>query len=74
MQIQNSKSKYHKALHEFRVYLVTEELKQHNGNICRAALSLGIHRNTLNRIIAETGINVYKIKETLNGARERAAS
>lgn len=45
--------RYQDALREFEKRFLAEVLDQADGNVCRAADVLGIHRNTLSRKIAE---------------------
>ena len=42
---------YEQALRNFQVELLTKALVQANGNACKAALALEIHRNTFERMI-----------------------
>jgi DNA-binding protein Fis len=51
--------RYQDALREFEKRFLAHVLARSNGNLCRAADLLGIHRNTLSRKIAE-----YRLKKT----------
>jgi Fis family transcriptional regulator, factor for inversion stimulation protein len=44
---------YDEARREFERRFIARALVRSNGNLCRAAAILGIHRNTLSRKIAE---------------------
>jgi Fis family transcriptional regulator len=46
-------------------------LAQHKGNQCKAATELGMHRNTLSRILAELDMNSAQIR---NGMRRPVMS
>lgn len=44
-------SKFEMAVRLYKTYLLTEALIRFEGNQCKAAESLGVHRNTLSRMI-----------------------
>lgn len=54
------------ALGEFEKRFIKRALERANGNQCRAAKMLGIHRNTLSRKIGE-----YKLDNHQEGRRRR---
>jgi len=70
MSANEENSKYNIAVRQFKAYLVTEELTRSNGNICRAAIGLGIHRNSITRLIAEMHIDVNQIKKTCRNSKQ----
>lgn len=43
------------ALIEFRAKVMLDAVLQHNGNVCKAAKSLGIHRNLIYRELRKAG-------------------
>jgi Fis family transcriptional regulator len=45
--------RYEDALREFEKRFIASVLERADGNLCRAAEVLGIHRNTLSRKMAE---------------------
>ncbi len=45
--------RYEDAQREFEKRFIACVLARHDGNLCRAATALGIHRNTLSRKMAE---------------------
>ena len=47
---------YEEAQREFEKRFIACVLARHDGNLCRAATALGIHRNTLTRKIREYGL------------------
>src|SRR5215472_14818861 len=56
---------YAEAVREFtRRYLLTV-LAHNKGNQCKAAKELGVHRNTLSRIIAELEIDPVQVRNGL---------
>jgi Fis family transcriptional regulator, factor for inversion stimulation protein len=57
---------YDEAVREFKRRFIVEVLAGHRGNQCKAAKELGVHRNTLSRILAELDIDPAQIR---NGAR-----
>ncbi len=56
---------YTEAVREFKKRFLLEVLAQHRGNQCKAAKSLGMHRNTLSRTIAELEINPAEVRHGL---------
>jgi len=49
---------YEDAKREFDKQFITRVIDHANGNLCRAADKLGVHRNTLSRKITELKIKV----------------
>jgi regulatory Fis family protein len=45
---------YHEALERFEAGYVREAVRSCNGNQCEAANAMGIHRNTVSRILARS--------------------
>jgi Fis family transcriptional regulator len=60
---------YAEAVREFKKSYITHVLTLHNGNQCKAARQLGMHRNTLSRTIAELELDVREIRKARAGAR-----
>lgn len=64
---------YHQAVREFKKRFILEVLARHRGNQCKAAMELGMHRNTLSRTIAELKLDPAQIrsglKRPVRGAR-----
>lgn len=50
------------CLEQFRKKWLTYALLRHDGNSCRAAKELRIHRNTLARLVLELGIDLHAIR------------
>ncbi|MDR3764514.1 MAG: helix-turn-helix domain-containing protein [Acidobacteriota bacterium] len=57
---------YSEAVREFRKRFILTVLEQNNGNQCKAARQLEMHRNTLSRTIAELDLDVRAVRQ---GAR-----
>lgn len=57
MQMRAGGITYDEAVREFRRRFLIEVLASHRGNQCKAAKELGVHRNTLSRMLAELDIN-----------------
>lgn len=57
---------YSEAVREFKKRFIITVLQENNGNQCKAARALGMHRNTLSRTIAELKLDVRAVR---NGAR-----
>lgn len=53
---------YSEAVREFRKRFILTVLEQNNGNQCKAARQLGMHRNTLSRTIAELDLDVRAVR------------
>ncbi|HKD90359.1 MAG TPA: helix-turn-helix domain-containing protein, partial [Terriglobales bacterium] len=53
MQMYRSGILYSEAVREFKKRFLQTVLQENNGNQCKAARELGMHRNTLSRTIAE---------------------
>ncbi len=53
---------YEEAVREFRRRYIQEVLSHSKGNQCKAARELGIHRNTLSRIMADLKLDAVQIK------------
>jgi DNA-binding NtrC family response regulator len=56
---------YTEAVRDFKKRFILEVLAHHKGNQCKAALELGMHRNTLSRTIAELEIDPTQIRNGL---------
>ena len=53
---------YQEAIHEFKRAFLTVAMQENRGNLSRAALRLGVHRNTLSRTITELEVNVDALR------------
>ncbi len=62
LQIYRGGIDYEEALREFRKVFITVALRENKGSISRAALRLGLHRNTLSRIIGELELDVAQLR------------
>ncbi len=62
-QMYKSNILYSEAVREFKRRFITTVLEENNGNQCRAARELGMHRNTLSRTVSELKINVREFRE-----------
>ncbi|MGA8528894.1 MAG: helix-turn-helix domain-containing protein, partial [Acidobacteriaceae bacterium] len=49
----------------FKRRFMLEVLSSHRGNQCKAAKELGVHRNTLSRILAELDIDPAQVRNGL---------
>jgi Fis family transcriptional regulator, factor for inversion stimulation protein len=63
MQMYKSNILYSEAVREFKKRFILTVLQENNGNQCRAARSLGMHRNTLSRTITELRIDVRQLRD-----------
>lgn len=62
---------YSEAVRQFKRRYILEVLAHHKGNQCKAAIELGMHRNTLSRTLAELDLNTAQIR---NGMRRPVMS
>ena len=53
---------YSEAIREFRKRFILTVLERNNGNQCKAARQLGMHRNTLSRTITELELDVRAVR------------
>ena len=60
MQMHKSGITYSEAVCEFRKLFILSVLQECKGNQCKAARQMGLHRNTLNRMITALNINVRR--------------
>lgn len=65
-QMHKSGILYSEAVREFKKRFIINVLQECNGNQCKAARELGMHRNTLSRTIAELKLDVRTLR---NGSR-----
>ncbi len=54
---------YSEAVREFKKRFIITVLQENNGNQCKAARELGMHRNTLSRTIAELELDVRTLRD-----------
>ena len=66
LQMYKSGIFYSEAVREFKKRFILTVLEENNGNQCKAARQLGMHRNTLSRTITELKLDVKSLR---NGAR-----
>jgi Fis family transcriptional regulator, factor for inversion stimulation protein len=72
-QMYDSGILYQEGVREFKKRFIMNALIQNKGNQCKAALELGMHRNTLARTIAELKIDFRHCRPGYQ-MRERRAS
>ena len=63
MQMYKSNILYSEAVREFKKKFILTVLQENNGNQCRAARELGMHRNTLSRTLDELKIDIRQLRE-----------
>jgi len=56
---------YDEAVREFKRRFILEILSGNRGNQCKAAKELGVHRNTLSRILADLKIDPTQVRNGL---------
>jgi len=62
LQMYKSNILYSEAVREFKKRFILTVLQENNGNQCRAARQLGMHRNTLSRTITELKIDIRQLR------------
>jgi DNA-binding NtrC family response regulator len=62
VQMYASSITYEEAVREFRRRYIQEVLRNNKGNQCKAARELGMHRNTLSRIMTDLALDPVQIK------------
>jgi Fis family transcriptional regulator, factor for inversion stimulation protein len=63
-QMYKSNILYSEAVREFKKRFIATVLEENNGNQCRAARQLAMHRNTLSRTISELKIDVSEFRDS----------
>jgi Fis family transcriptional regulator, factor for inversion stimulation protein len=63
LQMYKSNILYAEAVREFKKRFILTVLEENQGNQCRAARQLGMHRNTLSRTLAELKIDVRPLRD-----------
>jgi DNA-binding NtrC family response regulator len=63
VQMYESKLLYSEAVREFKKRFIVTVLQKNQGNQCKAARELGMHRNTLSRTIEELKIDMRAVRE-----------
>ena len=63
MQMYKSGILYSEAVREFKKRFILTVLLENQGNQCKAARQLGMHRNTLSRTIAELKVDVRSLRD-----------
>jgi len=64
LQMYRSGIRYSEAVREFRSVFILTVLREHKANQLRAAQKLGIHRNTLRRIIRNFELDIRLLRPT----------
>ena len=49
---------YREAVREFQKVFIASALREHKGNLSNAASKLGMHRNSLTRVISQLGLDI----------------
>ncbi len=63
MQMHKSGILYSEAVREFKKRFILAVLQESQGNQCKAARQLGMHRNTLSRTITELKVDVRSLRD-----------
>ena len=61
-QMHNGRILYAEAVREFRKAFITAVLRDNNGNQSKAAQALGMHRNTLSRVVSVLEVDVRGLR------------
>ena len=68
-QIHGGGIRFGEAVDEFRRAFITVALRENRGNISRAAPKIGLHRNSLSRIISELQLDVRGLRPRRGSVR-----
>lgn len=63
LQMHKSGILYSEAVREFKKRFIITVLQENNGNQCKAARELGMHRNTLSRTLAELKVDLRSVRD-----------
>jgi DNA-binding NtrC family response regulator len=63
LQMYKSNILYSEGVREFKKRFILTVLQENQGNQCRAARELGMHRNTLSRTIDELKIDIRQLRD-----------
>ena len=69
-QLRRAGIRYNQAVHDFRKQFILTLLLRHRGNQCAVAKQLGVHRNTMRRIVDELGIDPFQTRPQYNRTKE----
>ncbi len=74
-QMYRSNILYSEAVREFKRRFIATVLEENKGNQCRAARQLGMHRNTLRRIVRNFELDIRPLRPSTRrpSLSERAA-
>lgn len=63
------------ARKEFEKQFIVASIRSHDGNLCRSARSLGVHRNTLRNKVSNLGISTdeYNLRSQTRRLLSRAS-
>lgn len=62
LQMHKSGMAYLEAVREFQRVFILTVLQEQKGNQCRAAKKLGMHRNSLSRIVRDLHLDIQPIR------------
>ena len=62
------------ARREFERQFILASLRCHDGNLCRSARSLGVHRNTLRNKVSDLGIGLDDVPRAVGRRLSRRKS
>ncbi len=56
-------SVYAEAVRKAKMRILLAAIREERGNLCAAAVRLGIHRNTISRAMREVGLTAQQVKQ-----------
>jgi DNA-binding NtrC family response regulator len=65
MKADSTGNVYITSVNAFKKRLILGAIREERGNFCKAAMRLGIHRNTVNRILREVGLTSEQVRQYL---------
>ena len=70
-QMHSAGVSYSESVRQFKRRYILEVLAQHKGNQCKASEELGMHRNTLSRLLAELEMDSTQIRNGIRAGMRR---
>jgi DNA-binding NtrC family response regulator len=65
MQMYKGGIQYHEAVREFQKVFIVTALRNQNGNQIKAAREMGMHRNSLRRLLTDLDVDVRALRHGL---------
>jgi DNA-binding NtrC family response regulator len=67
-------SPYAEAVRKAKMRILLGAIREERGNLTAAGLRLGVHRNTINRVMKEIGLTAQQVKQYIREDAPRKAA